>query len=358
MGKTTKLSREEYLKLPLKERFVKLDREGEERAERLFKELITVDLHTHMFGSLDFSFDYELVRQTGITCCFEAVPALSEDFEESMELLGKYRSIVDRTPGLMTALCVADIRRAKAEGKQAFMYQLEPQSIGRDLKRVEIAYGLGVRMMLLTFNTKNYVGDGCAERTDCGLSYFGLELIECLNDIGILIDLSHCGIQTTLDAIKHSKDPVLINHAGARALNPRCRRLKTDEEIKALAEKGGVIGVSAVPNQLSSNPVQGIEDVLNHIDYIVKLVGIDHVAIGTDIVFGDHVAHHRAMAKAGVVDFERTGMVLVADYMYGIESPLEWRNIVRGLIARGYTDEEIAKIVGGNALRVIEEVVG
>lgn len=352
------LSREEYLKLPLKERFIKLDPEGEARAERLFKELITVDLHTHMFGSLDFSFDYELVKQSGITCCFEAVPALSEDFAESMELLGKYRSIVDRHPGLVTALCVEDIRRAKREGKQAFMYQLEPQSIGRDLKRVEIAYGLGVRMMLLTFNTKNYVGDGCAERTDCGLSYFGIELIECLNDLGILIDLSHCGVQTTLDAIKFSKDPVVINHAGARALNPPCRRLKTDEEIKALADKGGVIGVSAVPNQLSRNRIQGIEDVLNHIDYIVKLVGIDHVAIGTDIVFGDHVAHHRAMAQAGVVDFSRTGMELVADYMYGIESPLEWQNIIRGLIARGYTDEQIEKIVGGNALRVIEEVVG
>lgn len=358
MAERVKLSRDEYLKLPLKERFIKLDPEGEERAERLFKELITVDLHTHMFGSLDFSFDYELVKQSGITCCFEAVPGLSEEFEESMELLGKYRSIVDRHPGLMTALCVADIRRAKAEGKQAFMYQLEPQTVGRNLKRVEIAYGLGVRMMLLTFNTKNFVGDGCAERTDCGLSYFGIELIECLNDLGILIDLSHCGVQTTLEAIKVSKDPVLINHAGAQALNPPCKRLKPDEVIKALADKGGVIGVSAVPNQLSRNPVQGIDDVLNHIDYIVKLVGIDHVAIGTDIVFGDHVAHHRAMAQSGVVDFERTGMVLVADYMYGIESPLEWQNIIRGLIARGYSDEEIAKIVGGNALRIIEEVVG
>ncbi|MGF3499632.1 MAG: ABC transporter permease subunit, partial [Candidatus Methanosuratincola sp.] len=97
------LSREEYLKLPLEERFIKLDPEGRERAERLFNELVTVDLHTHMFGSIHFSFDYELVRQSGITCCFEAVPALSEDFEESMELLGRYQSIVDRHPGLASA---------------------------------------------------------------------------------------------------------------------------------------------------------------------------------------------------------------------------------------------------------------
>ncbi len=352
------LSREEYLKLPLEERFIKLGPEESERAERLFNELITVDLHTHMFGSIHFSFDYELVRQSGITCCFEAVPALSEDFAESMELLGRYRSIVDRHPGLISATRAEEIREAKREGKQAFMYQLEPQSIGRKLERVELAYGLGVRMMLLTFNTRNYVGDGCAERTDSGLSYLGIELIERLNDIGILIDLSHCGRQTTLEAIKFSKDPVVINHSGARALNPPCKRLKTDEEIKALADKGGLIGISAIPNQLSSSPKQGIEDMLNHIAYVVKLVGVEHVAIGLDNIFGDQVAHHREMAKSKSVDLERSGIVLAADYMWGIESPLEWRNIVRGLVARGYSDEEIAKIVGGNALRIIEEVIG
>lgn len=352
------LSREEYLKLPLEERFIKLDPEGNERAERLFKELITVDMHTHMFGSIHFSFDYELVRQSGITCCFEAVPALSEDFAESMELLGKYRSIIDHHPGLVSATRAEEIREAKRQGKQAFMYQLEPQSVGRKLERVEIAYGLGIRMMLLTFNTRNYVGDGCAERTNGGLSYLGLELVERLNALGVLIDLSHCGIQTTLEAIKSSKDPVVINHTGARALNPPCKRLKTDEELRALADKGGLVGISAIPNQLSRSPEQGIEDMLNHIDYVVKLVGVDHVAIGLDNVFGDQVAHHRELAKSGSVDLERSGIVLAADYMFGIESPLEWRNIVRGLVSRGYSDEEIAKIVGGNALRVIEEVIG
>jgi membrane dipeptidase len=352
------LSRDEYLKLPLEERLIKLDPEQHERAERLFEELITVDLHTHMFGSLDFHFDYELVRQTGITCCFEAVPGIPEDFEDSIKLLGKYLYLVSKEPGLVLATSAGDIRRAKEERRQAFMFQLEPQTVGERLELVDVAYGMGARMMLLTFNTRNYVGDGCAERTDSGLSYFGIALVEKLNELGILIDLSHCGIQTTLDAIKHSKAPVLCNHTGARALYPRCKRLKTDDELKALADKGGVVGVSAIPNQLSGNPEQGIEDVLNHVDYIVKLIGIDHVAIGTDIVFHDQVAAHRSMAKSKPFDLERLGITLAADYMYGIESPLEWKNIIRGLVARGYSDEEIAKIVGGNALRIIEEVVG
>jgi len=352
------LSREEYLQLSLEERFVPLSDEGRERATSLFEKLVTVDMHTHIFGSVHFHFEYEPVRQSGMTCCFEAVPALSEDFDESMELLGRYRSLVEAEPGLVTAVRAEDIRQAKRDGKQAVMYQLEPQTMGRDLDRIDIAYGLGVRMMLLTFNTRNYVGDGCGERTNGGLSYLGIEMVERLNDIGILIDLSHCGAQTSLDAIKFSKDPVLFNHTGARALNPSVTRLKTDEQIRAVAAKGGLIGISAIPNQLSSAPEQGIEDMLNHIEYVVNLVGIDHVAIGLDNTFHDQVAFHRKLAASKSVDLEKAGITLAADYMYGIESPLEWRNIVRGLVSRGYRDAEIEKIVSANALRVMEEILG
>lgn len=352
------LSREEYLQLPLEERFVRLSDEERNRANSLFQELVTVDMHTHIFGSVHFSFEYEPVRQSGITCCFEAVPALSEDFDESMELLGKYRSIVEAGPGLVSAVRAEGIRQAKRDGKQAVMYQLEPQTIGRHLDRIDTAYGLGVRMMLLTFNTRNHVGDGCGERTDSGLSYLGIEMVERLNDIGILIDLSHCGVQTSMDAIEFSRDPVLFNHTGARALNPPCTRLKADEQLRAVAAKGGLIGISAIPNQLSSEPEQGIDDMLNHIDYVVELVGIDHVVIGLDNTFHDQVAFHRKLAASKSVDLESAGITLAADFMYGIESPLEWRNIVHGLVGRGYNDEEIEKIVGGNALRVIEEVVG
>lgn len=351
-------SREEYLQLSLEERFVPLGDEEAKRADRLFDNLVTVDMHTHIFGSVHFHFEYEAVRQSGMTCCLEAVPALSEDFEESMELLGRYRGLVEAEPGLVTAVRARDIRQAKRDGRQAVMYQLEPQTMGRDLDRIDVAYGLGVRMMLLTFNTRNYVGDGCGERTDSGLSYLGIDMVERLNDIGILIDLSHCGVQTSLDAIKFSRDPVLFNHTGARALNPSVTRLKTDEEIRGVADKGGLIGISAIPNQLSSEPEQGIEDVLNHIEYVAKLVGIDHVVIGLDNTFHDQVAFHRKLAASKSLDLEKSGITLAADYMYGIESPLEWRNIVRGLVSRGYTDDEIEKIVSSNALRVMEEVIG
>jgi membrane dipeptidase len=224
------------------------------------------------------------------------------------------------------------------------------------LDNIDIAYGFGVRMMLLTFNTRNYIGDGCGETSDCGLSDYGLKVIDRMNQIGMLIDASHCGDMTTLEAIEASKDPIVINHSGARSLSPKIKRLKTDECLKALSEKDGLIGVYAVPNFLNANKRQGINDVLDHVGYITKLIGTDHVGIGTDIMFKDHVAFHKeVMMKTS--SFADIGVDIQADYMEGIESPEEFPNIIRGLISRGYSDEEISKMIGGNAVRIFKTVL-
>ncbi len=350
------ISRDEYLKKPLKERFIKLTPDQEARAEELHKNSLVIDLHTHILIE-DFHAFLPRIQRSGVHGLFEAVGAVEEDFALSMSHLGRYMKEIEKHPDFMPAFRAQDFLDAKEQRKQAVMFQLEPQSFCRVVDRADIAYGLGIRMALLVFNTRNYVGDGCGERTNAGLSYLGLELVERMNELGMLIDLSHCGVQTTLDAIEASKGPVMFNHVGARTLYPTMKRLKTDEELRALADKGGVAGVSAIPNQLSGNEEQGIEDMLNHIDYIVKLIGVDHVAIGLDIVFGDHVEYHRRSAKT-TFKLDYIGQGLDAPYMYGIESPEEWPNITRGLVARGYSDDEIRKILGGNALRLIKEVVG
>jgi membrane dipeptidase len=350
------ISRDEYLKMPLKERFIKLNEDEEARAEELHRDSLVIDLHTHILHE-DFAANVAPIQRSEVDGLFEAVPAVQEDFPLSLSHLGRYIKEIEKHPDFVPALVAQDFREAKKHGKQAVMFQLEPQSFGREVDRIEIAYGFGIRMALLVFNTRNYVGDGCGERTNAGLSYLGLEFVERMNELGMLIDLSHCGIQTTLDAIEASEAPVMFNHVGARALYPQMKRLKTDEELLALAKKGGVAGVSAIPNQLSGNAEQGIEDMLNHIDYLVNLIGADHVAIGLDIVFGDHVAYHRKSAET-TFKLSYIGQELNAPYMYGIESPEEWPNITRGLVSRGYSDDEIKRILGGNALRVIEEVVG
>ena len=350
------IPREEYLKLSLEERFIELNAEDAARATALQKDALVIDLHTHVLRG-EFAQNVPRLKRAGVSAFFEAVARIDEDFSESMNLLGQYVKMVDKHPDFVPAFCAQDLLAAKQMGKMAMMFQLEPQTFGRKLERIEIAYGLGIRMALLTFNTRTYVGDGCGERTNGGLSYLGYEVVERMNELGMLIDLSHCGEQVTLDAIEASKVPVMCNHTGARALYPQCKRLKSDEVLKALADKGGLVGVSAIPNQLSGNAEQGIEDMLNHIDYIVKLIGVDHVAIGLDNVFHDQVAYHR-QADQSIFKLAYIGQELNAPYMWGIESPEEWPNITRGLVSRGYSDEMIKKIISGNALRVIQDVVG
>jgi membrane dipeptidase len=346
---------EEYLKLPLKERFLKLDKVEEERAEELHKKIITIDLHSHILPDEDFI--VPRIKNSGVTGFVEAIAAIHENFQKSMDELGYLMQRAIKHPDFMLAFKAEDFRRAKQKGKIAMMFQLEPQTFGKNLDNVDIAYGHGIRMGLLTFNTRTYAGDGCGERTNEGLSYFGLDLVDRMNKIGMLIDLSHVGIQTTLDTIEASKEPVIANHVGARAIHPQCKRLKTDEELKALAEKGGIAGVSAIPNQLSNEPEQGIDDLLNHVDYVVDLIGNDKCAIGLDNVFEDQVEFHRQAAKT-IFKLSSIGQGLNAPYMAGIESPEEWPNITRGLVSRGYSDQEIEKILGGNAMNLMKKVIG
>jgi membrane dipeptidase len=348
-------TREEYLKIPLEERFIKLDKTQKERVEEIYEKYIFIELHSHILN--DEYFIVPRIRNSRINGFVEAVAAIHEDFHTSMDRLGYFLNRVLHHPDFMPAFRVDDFKKARKENKQAVMFQLEPQTFGKNLDNVDIAFGQGIRMALLTFNTRTYAGDGCGERTNEGLSYFGLDLVERMNKAGMLIDLSHVGIQTTLDTIEHSKDPVACNHVGARSLYSQCKRLKTDEELQALAEKGGLAGVSAIPNQLSGEVEQGIETFLDHMDYMINLIGIDHVGVGLDNTFGDQVAGHQKFDKT-MFKLDYIGQELNAPFMYGIESPEEWPNITRGLVTRGYSDQEIEKIVGLNALNLMERVIG
>lgn len=220
-------------------------------------------------------------------------------------------------------------------------------------------YGFGVRQMGIAYSEANTLGSGLKERRDGGLTLFGEKAVRRMNKLGIAIDVSHSGDQTSLDTIRHSTKPILITHAGARAVWPT-NRMKPDEVIKAAAERGGVIGLEAAPHTtLSPNhPRHSLESVMDHFTYCVDLVGIDHVAFGPDTLFGDHVGLHDTFADhlsireahAGI-DYEKV------EYVDGLENPAEcfW-NIISWLVAHDYSDDEITKVVGGNVMRVLEEV--
>ncbi len=256
---------------------------------------------------------------------------------------------------------VDDIYRAHREGKLALVPVIEGAApIENELDRIDILYGFGVRVLGVTYSESNALGSGLKEDRDGGLTYFGRQAVERMNKVGMAIDCSHVGIETTKDVINYSKKPIFMTHVGAKALWDS-KRLSPDDVLKACAAKGGVIGIEAAPHTTltKKNPQHSIYSYMEHFEYIKDLVGIEHVAFGPDTLYGDHVGLHHAFAahlstkgtQGDTSSFEEV------EYVKGIENPTEAsKNILRYLVKAGYSDDDIEKVIGGNVLRVLKEV--
>ena len=260
-----------------------------------------------------------------------------------------------------------DIRTAKGEGKVGIIMNFQNSTqIGNDLEKLEFFHDLGVRIIQLTYNSRNFVGDGCTERTDCGLSRFGVELVVRMNTLGIVVDLSHCGYRTTMDAIETSKKPVAFTHTNCRSLHDHPRN-KTDEQIRALAEKEGYMGITCHPMFLGGKSRSILNNVLDHIDYAVNLIGINYIGIGSDFA-GIHHYPEAIMVKSIREDLpaqgwrDEDGVKTWKGFKAAVERLDQWNmkyvHLIKGLISRGYSDSEVEKIVGGNFLSFFEKVVG
>lgn len=355
---------------------VKLDPDQEARAMELHKNSIVIDFHSHPILMPEdmsefegyirrgrYHTGYEGMKKAGLTACFDGMGSLAYisamtgwQFEDVIYEMGMRFSDFDHhRDKVLIGRFADDIRRAKKEGKIAIIPHLENAgAIGNCLDRVDILYGLGYRCMGLTYNDSNWIGGGRTEKDQSGLSHFGRDVVGRMNDLGMLIDLSHGGDASIKEALQVSEAPCVLTHDCAYSVY-QFSRCKNDEIIKAFADKGGVIGVEAVPNVLSKNVKQGVEDVLNHMEHMIKVAGIDHVAIGLDTLFGDHVELHKKIMD--FIDISKMLHEFPTPYMDGIENPSEIPNITRGLVKRGYKDEQIKKLIGGNVLKIFEEVV-
>lgn len=253
---------------------------------------------------------------------------------------------------------IADIRSAFGNGQVAVIASLEAATpIENELDRIDVLYGFGVRMMGIAYSQSNALGSGCREARDAGLTAFGRRAVERMNRLGILIDVSHAGDETSLDTIRESRAPVCISHSGARELWP-ISKCKPDEVIRACAERGGVIGIEAAPGTTMVRPdlvEHSIETVMRHFEYCVDLVGIDHVTFGPDTLFGDHAASYGLPMGQLLASGDSEYDAIVPEYVVGLENIGEFPNIVRWLVKHGYSDDEIAKAIGGNTLRVLEQ---
>ena len=351
-----------------------LDADQTERLDRILATAPLVSSHDHcvvMPEDIEQIHDYARERRTWTGYAGLAAAGVDVVLEAFLDGMGGWRwddvlfdlgmrySDIAHQDFLYRAETKADLDRAKPAGKCALVSTLECATmIEDDVDRVDVLYGFGVRVMGITYSESNGLGSGLREERDGGLTDLGRATVRRMNKVGMTIDVSHCGDQTSLDTIATSDRPILITHAGARGLW-KTKRMKPDEVLKACAAKGGVIGVEAAPHTTltEKHPLHSLESVMEHVAYCVELMGIDHVGLGPDTLFGDHVGLHKAFAAALSLSRIQQGVTYTpVRYVDGMESPAEaMPNAARWLVAHGYEDADVAKILGGNVLRVLKE---
>jgi membrane dipeptidase len=352
----------------------------EQRVQRILAEHVIVSVHDHtsVFPQ-DIEQIFEYIRRGREWTGYEGlsvsgIDILFENFMDGTALITssagwKWTDVIHdigirfsdfaHQDMVYVARTVDDLFRAKSEGKIAFVATLESATaIENEIDRVDVLYGLGIRSMGITYSEANGLGSGLKEPNDGGLTQFGRQVVRRMNKLGMTIDTAHCGDKTAMDTIELSEKPTLISHVGARTLW-NTNRMKPDAVLKACAERGGVIGVEAAPHTTltHNHPQHSIESYMEHFEYIANLVGIGHVAFGPDTLFGDHVGLHHAFASQLSIASAHAGVSFEeVEYVQGLENPSEvMPNVLRWLVAHGYGEEEIAKAIGLNVLRVLKE---
>ncbi|HBT48808.1 MAG: Zn-dependent dipeptidase, microsomal dipeptidase-like protein [Caldanaerobacter subterraneus] len=250
----------------------------------------------------------------------------------ALKLIDKMHEIIDKSSEIELVLRGEDIDRIKSEGKIGALLSIEGgEALEGEIALLRIFYKLGVRAITLTWSLRNDLGDGVEGVPDAGLTSFGKQVVKEMNRLGMIVDVSHLNEKGFWDVIEISEKPVIASHSNAKALCSHRRNL-TDEQIKAIAQKGGVIGINFAPQFLRDDKRATIEDVLNHIDYMVDLVGEDYVGFGSD--------------------FDG-----ISSTPEGLEDISKFPKIVEGLIKRGYTQEQIDKITHKNFENLIKKIL-
>ena len=306
----------------------------------------------------------DLYKKGGLTAICPTVGS-SGDASETFKNVAGWLSFVRGRDDLMLVKRASDIEAAKRDGKLGIIIHFQGgDPIEADLNLLDGYHAMGLRMLQLTYNVKNRIGDGCEERTDAGLSKFGVQVVKRLNELRIVLDCSHTGIRTTLEAIELSSRPAVFSHANVKKIKDSPRNL-TDEQIKAVAKTGGLIGMVGYPAFVADKEKPTLDDLIDHVDYTVDLVGIDHVGMGIDYYEGQHPFSSTEEATAMYNNSIAVGRWSAKSYPpppyyfpEGIETPDKTPAIAERLDARGYKEADIRKILGGNWMRVFREVWG
>jgi membrane dipeptidase len=352
-----------------------------ERAERLLADNVTISLHDHpVLFPADMADTprynrtgrqhtaFTGLRDAGLTVVFDNMMDGTAcvtgnapwQWDDVVLDLGMRLADLAHQDGVGVIRTVADIEATHAAGGVGLVFGLEAATpIGNDLDKLDVLFGLGIRQIGIAYSDSNALGSGLNEVVDGGLTALGRRAVRRMNQLGLAVDVSHSSDRTGIDACAASDAPVFITHAGARAVWD-IPRLKGDDVLRAVADTGGVIGMSAAPHTTVSHehPRHSIASVMDHFRYCLDLVGIDAVGFGPDTLYGDHVGLHTTFA--GMLFSEPRPGAPVPDrvpYVDGLENPTEnFHNIAAWLVRDGFTDEEIAKVLGGNILRALRSI--
>lgn len=305
-------------------------------------------------------------RASGVTCIFQNAGQECQDPMRLIKRLARFTYTTDMLRDFVSkAVTPDDVEAVKRAGKHC-LYMTgngvpltqDWVSIPDELRYLKIFYQLGIRMMHLTYQRRNMIGDGCAEPSNAGLSDFGRAVVAEMNRVGVIVDCAHSGWQTSLEAAQVSSKPMVASHSTAGALYAHIRS-KPDEVIKAIADTGGYIGICCISRFLRGKG--DLNAFLDHIDHVAKKFGVDHVAIGTDIAYSSrNQAEEGKKAAVGGLRRRREDFRSLwpkDDFIPTAEADLSlswtnWPMYTVGLVQRGYSDDDIRKILGGNVMRV------
>lgn len=323
-------------------------------AKDLHRRSIIIDgLNVSRWGDAEV---YRHLHEGGFTA-INATVAVWEGSKQTLQNIGRfYRDFESYSEWIRPVASLADLRAAKRENRVGIVFGFQNSSpIEDDLRLVEVFHRLGVRVIQLAYNDLNYAGAGCYERQDVGLSKFGVDLVKEMNRVGMVVDLSHVGHRSTMDAIELSEQPVWFSHANPKALCEHPRN-KTDDEVKALVARGGVVGANIFPAFLKRGYDSTLADVLDTIEYWVELAGIEHVSIGLDFTENQSEEWFQWLMAGKRLDSPVFPLQLPLRLPQGIARADELPNLTAGLLERGYSRLDVQKILGLNVLRLFEQV--
>ena len=336
------------------------------KAADLYRSSFILDCNTlasigYQLSDGDQESKLKAVRESGITVIKSTLGGPIGTFEQTTEDIGKADELMEKRPDLFLKVRVyGDLERAQQQHKMGVIYSFEAASMLEDkVERIELFRNLGVRIMQLTYNRRSPFGVGCLDGDVNGLTGLGREAIAKMNELGVALDLSHANTQTIAEGIVASKKPPIVSHSGCRSVHVHPRNLE-DREMKALANKGGVMGIYMLPYLTPSPKQPTLDDYMRHMDHALKICGEDHVGIGTDVPFRRVTEKDLESLRRQVEQRKAAGISAPGEdrpaYIPDLNTPRRMEIVTDALLKRGYTSRIVEKVLGANFKRVFAEI--